>query len=43
MMDNARKPIDRINLLTSERRSNQFPVKYEYYPSCVLNERQDDG
>jgi hypothetical protein len=41
------KPIDSMNLLSSLRRRNMFPVTYgQTYRvefSCVLNKRQDDG
>jgi hypothetical protein len=37
------KPIDPINLLGLLRRRNVFPVRYEHYPSFVLNKRQGDG
>jgi hypothetical protein len=36
------KPIDRINLLGSQRKRSMFAVRYEHNPSCVLNIRQDD-
>jgi hypothetical protein len=37
------KTVDRVSLLGSQQRPNVFSVRYEHYPSCVLNKRQDDG
>jgi hypothetical protein len=31
-------PIDRINLLGSQRRSNVFPVRYEHNPVPILSQ-----
>jgi hypothetical protein len=36
LMYHRHKPIDRINLLGSWRRSKVFPVRYEHYQPCVL-------
>jgi hypothetical protein len=37
------KPTDRIYLLYPYWRRNVSPVRYEHYPSCVVNRRQDNG